>query len=342
VVLLALRKHSVDVALSFVVILWSVSPSFFKIALEEMDPFAFVYARFLLITLLAVVLLWLHGRRGGRAWRFERRDILPLIVSGLSGYGIYQLFYIVGLNMTTVFGSALLMATVPLFSAIVLALFRTERVSVIQWAGVLLAFVGVALFLLAAGGHLQHGGADRNVTPTTMILGDLVTLGAAISFAIYGITNKTLGTRFSQAELMCYTLIVGTLALTPIGIPALLHQNWSLVTWHSWAVIGYGVIFPIYVSYSIWNWAILRRGVGYVTLYNYLTPMLGGVVSFLLLGEELSIGQLLGAVVVLAGLLLARRGIASAAKPAPAEADKSAAESLKVAVVGASKTEARR
>ncbi|HEY7348870.1 MAG TPA: DMT family transporter [Ktedonobacterales bacterium] len=332
---MALRKYSVDLALCFVVIIWSVSPALFKIALEELDPFAFVYARFLLITALALLLLWRHGRRGGRAWRFERRDILPLVVSGLTGYGIYQLFYFVGLSLTTAFGSILLTATVPLFSVILLALFRTERVSLVQWSGVLLAFAGVAFFLLAAGGNLQHEGVDRHVTPTTMILGDLLTLVAALSFAFYGITNKKLGTRFSQAELMCYTLVVGTLALAPVGVPALFHQHWSLVTWRSWAVVGYGVVFPVYVSYSIWNWAIIRRGVGYVTLYNYPTPVLGGAVAFLLLGEGFSAGQLLGAAVVLAGLLLARRGIASEAKKEQAAAANGPSESLEAVVVGA-------
>ncbi len=311
---MALRKHSVDLALSFTVMVWAVSPSFFKIALEELEPFAFIYLRFLLITGLALLLLWRHGRRGGRAWRFERRDILPLVVSGLSGYGIYQLFFIVGLNLTTAFGSALLMATVPIFSAILLAIFHIERVSLMQWLGVLLAFAGVALFLLAAGDQNQQGGVDRHVTAGTMVIGDLLTLAAALSFALYGITNKKLGTRFSQVELMCYTLVVGTAAMSPIGLPALFYQDWSRVSWHAWAVVGFGVIFPLYVSYSIWNWAIVRRGVGYVTLYNYLTPVLAGVISFLLLGERFLLGQVFGAAVVLAGLLLARYGAAPGAK----------------------------
>ncbi len=317
---MAFRKHSVDLALSFTILTWGVSPSLFKFALEEMDPFAFTYVRFLFITALALIILWLRGRRGGQIRRIERRDMLPLIISGLSGYGIYQLFYIVGLNLTTVFGSALLVATVPLFSAILLALFRTERVSILQWAGILLAFAGVALFLLAAGGQTQHAGVDSHVTSSTMLIGDLLSLGAALSFALYGITNKKLGARFSPAELMCYTLIIGTLALSPIGVPALFHQNWALVTWRAWAVMGYAVVFPIYISYTIWNWAIMQRGVGYVTLYNYLTPILGGIGSFLILGEQFSAGQLLGAVVVLSGLLLARRGVTSGVKKEAAKA----------------------
>jgi drug/metabolite transporter (DMT)-like permease len=312
--LVRLRKYSVDLGLSSVVLIWAVSPSLFKIALEEMAPFSFTYLRFLLMSLISLLVLWVHGRRGGRAWRVERRDVVPLIISGLSGYGIYQLFYIVGLNLTTVFASALLMATVPLFSAILLAAFRTERVGSVQWLGVLLAFCGVALFLLAGTGLKQQAQVDRQLTTQTMIIGDLLTLVAAVSFALYGITNKKLGARFSQAELMCYTLLVGTVALAPVGVPALFAQHWAQVTWRSWLVMAYAVVFPIYISYTIWNWAIALRGVGYVTLYNYLVPILGGVVSFLVLGEQFSPGQLGGAAVVVAGLLVARRGMARRAQ----------------------------
>ena len=329
-----LRKYSVDLGLASVVIIWGLSPSLFKVALEEIEPFAFTYLRFLQITSLSLLVLWFHSRRGGRAWRIERRDMLPLIVSGLSGYGIYQVFYILGLHLTTVFGSALLMATVPLFSAILLAIFRTERVGRVQWLGVLVAFGGVTIFLLAATGHTQHTAADHNLTPQTILIGDLLTLIAAVSFALYGITNKKLGKRFSQAELMCYTLIVGTVALTPVGIPALFHQQWSHVSARSWLVIAYSIIFPIYVSYVIWNWAIVQRGVGYVTLYNYLVPILGGVGSFLLLGEQFSAGQLMGAGVVLAGLLMARWGMNLGRKAREAGADTPASGTLGAVAAG--------
>jgi drug/metabolite transporter (DMT)-like permease len=150
------RTSAVDLGLSSVVLIWAVSPTLFKFALEEMAPFAFTYVRFLLMSLIGLLVLWVHARRGGRAWRIERRDLFPLIISGLSGYGIYQLFYIVGLNLTTVFASELLMSTLTLFSAIFLAVFRTERVGGVQWLGIVLAFCGVALFLFAGAGLKQH------------------------------------------------------------------------------------------------------------------------------------------------------------------------------------------
>ncbi len=61
-------------------------------------------------------------------------------------------------------------------------------------------------------------------------------------------------------------------------------------------------------TYSIWNWAIARRGAAYVSVYSYAVPVLAGVISFLIFGDGLSGGQIAGAGVVLAGMLLARWG----------------------------------
>ena len=61
-------------------------------------------------------------------------------------------------------------------------------------------------------------------------------------------------------------------------------------------------------TYSIWNWAIARRGPAYVSVYSYAVPVLAGVISFLLFRDSLSSGQIAGAGILFAGMLLARWG----------------------------------
>lgn len=306
----------VDLGLGFVALVWGLSPTLFKFVLAELNPLAFVFLRFVLLSVLAVCVLAWRGWHGGTAWRLRKQDLLLLIVSGLSGYGFYQLLYMEGLAHTTVFSSALLAATVPLWAAIQLATLRVERIHPAQWAGILLSFGGVAWFLVAGGSHASELAADRTLTGGEMLLGDILTLVAAGLFALYGVVNKRLTTLYSPPELMCYTLLIGTLALAPFGIPALLHQDWSRVTWHTWAILPYSVIFPIYLTYSIWNWAIGKRGVGYVTLYTYAVPVLGGIFAWIVLGEALTPLQVAAGALVLAGLLAARWGATLVLGPA--------------------------
>ncbi len=301
--------HNTDLGLMFVVVIWGISPVFFKFLLREIQPLAFVYLRFVLLSLLSLGVLAWRGARGGSAWRIRRQDIVLLIVSGLSGYGLYQLFYMIGLAHTSVFASALLVATVPLWSVVLLAVFRIERVHPVQWAGILLSLVGVAWFLLAADPHSSEGAGEVPLSAADVLLGNALSLGAAVLFALYGIVNKRLVPHYSPAELMCYTLCIGTLVLTPFGLPALLTQNWAAATWRTWVIVPYSIFFPIYITYSIWNWAIGVRGVGHVTLYSYAVPVMGGIASWIVLEEKLTLAQGAAGMVVLGGMLAARWGV---------------------------------
>jgi len=88
-----LNGQAVDLGLAFVALVWGFSPTLFKLALEQLDPLAFTFARFMLLSLVATGVLAVRGARGHAAWRIARGDVALLVVSGLSGYGIYRLFY---------------------------------------------------------------------------------------------------------------------------------------------------------------------------------------------------------------------------------------------------------
>jgi drug/metabolite transporter (DMT)-like permease len=303
-----ISANSTDIGLVLVVLVWGFSPTVFKIVLTELQPVTFVFLRFVLLTVFSVAVLAVRGARGGCAWRIARQDVALLIVSGLSGYALYQLLYVTGLAHTTVFASALLGATVPIWTALLALGLRAERFRRVQWLGNLISFAGVAWFLIGGENHQSQLAQDHALTARDLLLGNALTLLAAALFALYGVVNKTLARRYSPPELMCYTLCVGTAALAPFGIPALLAQNWSLVTWRSWLIVPYSVVFPIYLAYTIWNWAIGRRGVGYVTVYSYAVPVMGGLIGFLALGEALTLVQIAAAILILGGMLVARQG----------------------------------
>lgn len=316
-------SRQLDLGLSFVALVWALSPVVFKVALSEAEPMTFVSLRFLLLSLVSLGVLAVYARRRPdvRLFRVRRADIPLLIVSGLSGYGIYQLFYIEGLYRTTAFASTLFATTTPLWSAVFLAIFRIERIRAWQWAGIVISLGGIIWFLTARP-PTSEAPLDHALTPASILSGNiLLCLGAAL-FAVYGIVNKRLAPRYSPPELMCYTLLIGTVALLPFGVTSLANQNWSLVTWRLWVILPYSVLFPIYITYSIWNWAIGKRGVGYVTLYSYAVPVLGGVAAFVALHEVLTFWQFVASAIVLGGMLLARWAIVRG-------------ESSRVAVTGA-------
>jgi drug/metabolite transporter (DMT)-like permease len=275
-----------------VVGLWASTFIVTKAAFAEIAPLAFTFVRFALMTALAFAVLAARGR----GWRVRRADLPRFLMAGLAGYTFYQLGFVLGLERTSPFASSLLIAMVPLFTMLLLAL-RGERTPARGWAGLALALVGVTIFLADQLGRSADG----------TLIGAALSLGAAISFAIYGVINRPLVRDYPPETYTAYTLLAGSLPLMAVATPSALAQDWGAVSPLGWLAIVYMVVLPVYVAYMIWNWAIARRGAAAATSFSLLVPIASGALSAWLFGEQFGPLKLLGAALVLAGLMIVRR-----------------------------------
>jgi drug/metabolite transporter (DMT)-like permease len=204
----------VDLALLAVALMWASTFSLFKIAWREIDPVAFTSLRFAAMVLFSVAVLMLSKSRVPP----RRADLPGLIASGLTGYFLYQMGFMLGLDRTSALASAILISTHPIFSVIVVWLVRKEKPRALEVTGVLIGFIGVAVFLRAWDAFA----AAR--------LGDLFSLGAAAAFGTYGVVTQPLSKRFPPRELMAYGLGLGGLLITLVGFPAMIDQDWNNVS----------------------------------------------------------------------------------------------------------------
>ncbi|MBK9713907.1 MAG: DMT family transporter [Kouleothrix sp.] len=285
-----------ELAQLVVVGLWASTFVVTKSAFAEISPLAFAFVRFALMTVLSFAVLAARGR----SWRIRRADLPRFALAGLMGYTLYQLGFVLGLERTSPFSSSLLIAMVPLFTMVFLAL-RGERTAMRGWIGLAVALVGVVIFLADQ--------LDRGATGT--LAGDALSLGAAVSFALYGVVNRPLVRAYPPETYSAYTLLAGSLPLLAIATPAALAQDWAAISAPGWLAIVYMVVLPVYVAYMIWNWAIARRGAAAATSFSLLVPIVSGSLSAWLFGESFGLVKLLGAALVLAGLITIR-------SPAPA------------------------
>jgi drug/metabolite transporter (DMT)-like permease len=301
----------IDLALFSVVLMWASTFTLFKIAWREIDPVAFTAVRFAAMFAFSVALLALARDRV----RPRRADVPALVASGLTGYFLYQMGFMLGLDRTTALASAILISTHPIFSVIFMWIARRERATGRQIAGVIVGFLGVAVFLRAWD-------AFATARP-----GDLLSLGAAAAFGAYGVINQPLTKRYATRELMSYGLVIGGLLITVVGIPAMVEQDWGRVGLPSWVILAYAVVGPVYVAYLLWNWAIKHRGIPRTVVYGFLVPVIGGAMAVVVLGNPLRVEQVVGAVLVLAGLLITRLGGRPSVPPPIDEPAVAAAES---------------
>lgn len=282
-------RWTVYAGLTYVVVCWGLNIVLVKSAIARLDPLAFTALRFLAMTPLAFGLVRAMGERIS----VRREDVGLLIVCAAFGYGLYQYLWILGLANTSAFASSLLGATAPIFTITIVALLGQERVRSVRWIGAGLALFGIAIFEGAFAGH------------ATFRLGDALTLLSSISFAGYNVVTARLTMRYSPVVLVAITLAIGMLMILPAGLPRLAHADLSHLGWPVWGPFLFAVLFPIVLTWPVWNYGIAAIGAARAGLFGFLVPIVAGFASVALLGAKLEVHQLVGAAICIGGMVLA-------------------------------------
>lgn len=286
------RFDLADAAMLGVVLIWAENNVLVKTALSELDPLAYVVGRLAIVSLL--LFAWLAARR-----RFEpprRADLLRFLVVGLVGYAAYNVLFTIGLERTSVFSVALLVSLGPIFTLLFAAAIGLERVRPGQWLGVALATAGVAVFV----GEKLWGAAPYQP------LGELLSLIAAALFAGYSLATRPLVARYGAPAATGWSACGGLLLILPIAGRATVEQEWSRLSLGAWGSLFYASAISMLGGYTLWTWAIERRGVGRTAPYLFLVPVVTGVLSALFFGERFGPTKLAGAALVLLGTSLVR------------------------------------
>jgi drug/metabolite transporter (DMT)-like permease len=290
------RWSSADLLMFGVVLIWGINFSVVKAALHSFSPLAFNALRFGAAMLIMRAIMSLRGE----SFALPRRDLLPVMLLGLSGHTAYQLLFINGIARTTPANSSLLMATSPVFVAIYGHLLGIERANRTIWAGIGLSFIGT-LLLIAGGGHGFSLGSRT-------LAGDLMILAAAMLWAAYTTGSKPLLARYSPLKLTAISMLIGTIPLVLVSLPQLLRQDWGSVPAGAWGGWLYSAVLAVVVGYVFWYTSVQRVGNARTAVYSNLTPVVAILVAWLALGDRLTLLQAVGAAVVLAGIVLTRRG----------------------------------
>lgn len=296
------RAHALsnnDLLMLGAVFIWGVNFSVLKFALRDFSPLAFNAVRFGIATMVMLgVLRW---RR--ESFAVAPGDLLPVIGLGLMGHTLYQVLFITGLSRTTPANASLLMATAPIFVVIYGRVLSIERTNRLMWAGIVLSFFGILLLILGGGGNLSVG--------SDTLLGDLLVLGAAMLWAAYTTGSKPLLARYSPVKLTAVSMLYGTIPLVLVSIPQVVRMDWGSVAPGAWAGLFYSAIFAVVVAYIVWYTSVHRVGNARTVIFSNLTPVFAVIVAWLFLGSKLAPLQILGAAVVLGGIVLTRRGRAA-------------------------------
>lgn len=231
------------------------------------------------------LLMW--GR--GEKWTVPRPEWRKFAVIGLIT-ALHFLFYIASLNFTTVAHSLAIVYTAPIFVALFSAIFLGESISLRQWMGILLAVVGV--------GVLAGFQADFS---KSMLFGDLLALGSAITFGLYSVAGRS--QRDSHSLFNYAMTIYGAAALWALLPAALSFTPGGYTPITILSVIALGVM-PLGIGHTLYNAALRYTKATYVNVIATQEVTGGIILGIIFLGETPAANEIVGVAITLIGILV--------------------------------------
>lgn len=285
------RDVTVDAGLLLTALIWGINFTAVKTLLGVFDPLALNAVRFPLAALALLVTLWATGRRVFPP-RTEWGQVAAL---GLIGHVTFQILFIFGIDGTRTGNAALLLSTSPVAVVLISSVVGLERFRLPILGGAFTTLAGMVILVL---------GGDQAVGDTG--LGDLLMLGAAISWAAFMVFAQRLTARRGALEVTTWSLWAGLPVIVLAGIPDLLRTDWSSLTPGMLLGCVYTGVFGIAVAYTLWSRSVLIIGRSRTAVYQNLVPVIALVTAWLWLGEAPLEQQVIGAVVILGGVALTR------------------------------------
>jgi drug/metabolite transporter (DMT)-like permease len=136
--------------------------------------------------------------------------------------------------------------------------------------------------------------------------GDLLSVAAVFCWASYTVWLRRVPTGVTPLRVTAITTIAGTPGLLLAGVPGLLKLDWTGVNPSAWLGLGYAAVFSLVVAYLLWNRSVKLVGSTRTAIYMCVTPLFAVTGAWLLLGERPRPLQGVGAVLIVAGVLLTR------------------------------------
>lgn len=285
------NKNLGHLLLIIVVLTWGANYGIVKSAFVDLPPVLFGAIRFTLCGILVLLLTW----KWEKSIAIQKKDLWKVAWVGSLGIGVYQILWLVGLNLTSASNSVLILSTTPIWGALYVHLVEKESVGRKQYLYMLFSLVGVMLVILKPSVSLRF-------SPDTLP-GDLISLIAAFFAAVFFTAwSKPLLKIYSPLRLMGYCMIIGSLvlwlAVPLLAAPIVLNQ----VRAASWWALGYAILLPGIVGHVFYYGGIERLGVTRSMVYLYLIPLWAILFNYLWMGEKVFPQQILGGMFILLGV----------------------------------------
>jgi drug/metabolite transporter (DMT)-like permease len=291
-----------DLALASCALVWGATFVLVKNALADSSVFGFLAVRFILAAIVMAAIFWRSLARANAA------DIRAGVFLGLIMFGGYA-FQTLGLLTTTPSKAAFITGSSVVLVPIFHGIFWKSKIGLTVWIGALAALGGLYFLTVPREGLGRLNG------------GDLLVGCCAVVFALHIVCVGHFSPKHSVGALTFYQ-IATTAVLSMLAIPIASVTHLETARFHASGPVLIAIvmtaIFATAFAFSIQIWAQKHTSPSHVAILFSLEPVFAGVTSYIWLGERLSGKALSGALLILAGILVAEmKGGAPVAAESP-------------------------
>lgn len=268
-----------------------------KIALEEVSPATIVWLRFA----MGLVVLGIAVAARRQFALPQRSELGYFALLGFIGVTFHQLLQANGLISSQATTTAWIVATIPVFMAVLGWLFLKEQLGWIRSGGI--AFAALGVLLIVSKGHL-----DQLLSGHQGTFGDVLVLISAPNWAIFSVLSRRGLQAHPAARMMFFVMTFGWLfiSLWIFGfgpglteIPHLTARGWTSIL-----VLG---LFGSGLAYIAWYDALQALPASQLGVFLYIEPLVTVVVAALVLGEPITAVSLVAGAIILLGVYLVNR-----------------------------------
>jgi len=266
-------------------IMWASAFTSARIIVADAPPLTALAIRFLISGLLGIgIALWL-----GQSWRLTRAQWRATIVFGLCQNALYLGLNFVAMQTIEASLAAIIASTMPLLVALGGLLVFGERVRPLGAAGLVVGILGVALIM----GSRLGAGVD--------MFGLILCVIGVLSLTVATMAMRSASSGGNLMMIVGLQMLIGSASLAVIALPT---EPWD-VTWSTPLILAfiYTTLIPGLAATWVWFKLVERIGAVRAATFHFLTPFFGVAVAAVLLGEALGPLDIVGVLVIMAGIL---------------------------------------
>lgn len=279
-------------AIFLAMIFWAFSFVWFKVANEKFLPITIVFFRLI----IAVIILTTYLAVKKKFVRIKREDRKLFIMLALFEPFLYFLGESFGLTYVSATVGSVLISTIPVVATIGAWIFLKERLKMINYAGIILSFIGILIFVI-----------DRNGTLSYNTKGIALLMLAVFSASGYNLTLSRLVGNYGPVFIVNVQNTLGAILFLPVFLLFEAgHLAESTLTLKDFIPILELAVFASCGAFILFAFSVRNLGITRANVFTNFIPIFTAFFSFIILGDSLTIRNMAGMMVVIAGLIMSQ------------------------------------